>query len=602
MNGQRTLVMLGSLTLVVAAFYLAQKILIPLALATLIAFILTPGVLWLQRHRLPRIVAVLLMVALSLGLVVGVFWMVSAQVAQLANELPGHTETIKAKIADLQSNSQGVISRFADMLHEITKEIQDKEVQRKEQQQGAGAAAREEAEKPVPVVVLNQNPLTYSMFAFLAVPTVEVLLDTLFVTMLVIFMLMRREDLRDRIIQLVGHGSLTVTTRALDEAADGISSFLLMQLAINAVFGICLGLGLHFLGVKFAFLWGILGGVLRFVPYIGVWVALLFPLTLSVALFDGWAQPMKVLGLFVALELLAANVGEPLLFSHSTGASPVALLVAAAFWAWLWGPIGLVLSTPLMVCLIVLSRYVPGLGFFGVLLGSEPVLGAPVRYYQRLLAEDQDEAIELVEDYLQTHPVEGIYDQLLLPALVMAQRDRQRGELSKDAEAFIYQATRAVLEDIVSPQQAAGSASTPAAEREKVCVLGCPARSEADELALQMFHQLMEPAGWNVEVVSGEKLCAEVVSQVEEEQPSMVVIASVPPGGLAQTRYLCKRLRLQDPDLKIAVGRWGQGEVNEKIQERLLSAGADYVAITLLETRAQVVPLIQVAAAVPATA
>jgi len=225
-----------------------------------------------------------------------------------------------------------------------------------------------------------------------------------------------------------------------------------------------------------------------------------------------------------------------------------------------------------------------------------------VRYYQRLLAEDQDEASDLAEVYLQTHPPESVYDNLLLPALVMAQRDRQRGELSKDAEKFIYQTTRDIMQDIVSPQRPAGKGPTTAPGRAKVRVLGCPARSEADELALQMFRDLMEPAGWTVEVVSGDKLAAEVLSHVEEERPSMVVIASVPPGGLAQTRYLCKRLQLQNPDLKIAVGRWGQREKNEKTQERLLSAGADYVAVTLLESRAQVVPLIQVAAAVPATA
>jgi CheY-like chemotaxis protein len=308
-----------------------------------------------------------------------------------------------------------------------------------------------------------------------------------------------------------------------------------------------------------------------------------------------------ILGLLLLLELGTANVVEPLLFGHSTGVSPIALLAAAAFWTWLWGPIGLVLSTPLTACLVVLGRYVPHLEFLGVLLGDEPALEPEVNYYQRLLARDQDEATDLVEEFLQTGPKEKVYDAVLSPALVLAKRDRESGALTVDDEQFVVQVTRDILENLVCPHQEEppDTDQTPSPEhsessRPKVMVFGCPARDEADEVDLHMFRQLLEPTGCQMEVLSAKALTAEVVARVRKKRPALVCIAALPPGGLAQTRYLCKRLRAQFRDLKIIVGRWGASENSERTRERLQSAGANEVFTTLVEARDHVIPWIQI--------
>jgi hypothetical protein len=283
------------------------------------------------------------------------------------------------------------------------------------------------------------------------------------------------------------------------------------------------------------------------------------------------------------------------------GVSEVALLVSAAFWAWLWGPVGLVLAVPMTVCVAVLGKYVPQLKFFEVLLRDEPVLSLPVRYYQRLLAHDDDEAEETIEDYLRDHPWESVFDEVLLPALALARRDAERGELEAKERQAVYQTTREVLDDLIFRQQQISQlASVPVGEeppeRREVAALGFPAHDEADELALHMLAQLLEPAGCRLEVFSTKSLAAEVLRRACEERPAFVVVGALPPGGLAQTRHLCKRLRAACPGLKIFVVRWGQAEGLERLRDSLRQAGADGVVTTLAEARGQMVPLVQVAA------
>ncbi len=301
---------------------------------------------------------------------------------------------------------------------------------------------------------------------------------------------------------------------------------------------------------------------------------------------------LLVLGLIVVLELVTANVVEPRLFGHSMGVSEVALLVAAAFWAFLWGPIGLVLSSPLTVCLVVLGKYVPQLEFLDVLLGDEPSLDADVSYYQRLLARDQDEAAQLVLAQAKTSPPEQVYDGLLVPALNYVKQDRERDDLTEADEQFVLRATREIVEDLGERRTAAaGGAAAPAAEGtetqavHKVRILGCPGHDEADALALEMLRQLLDPARWEMEILSLEMLSAESVARAGEKEPAVVCIGALPPGGLAHTRYLCKRLRARLPEARIVVGRWGLKGNVEQNQEQLREAGADQVETTLLETR-----------------
>jgi predicted PurR-regulated permease PerM len=583
---------LGFFVLVVVCLSQGKQVLIPLAMAGLLAFILIPLVEAIERRGTGRVPAVVISVSLACALIVGAGWVLVVELGQLAGELPKHTGTITKKIESLRTTGPSVVGRLEETWNQTSAALQR-----------TLRPGNEEGKLPPQEVTITSPG--FSWLPGILGPLVELLTTGILIIFLVVFALIRREDLRNRLLRVVGGGRLTVTTRALDEAMHRISSFLLMQLTVNAIFAALFGLGLAVIGVPYAFLWGVLSGALRFAPYVGSWIGLAFPLLFSVAVSSGWSQPGIVFVYFIVLELFTANVLEPLLFSHSTGVSPIALIVAVIFWTWLWGPLGLVLSTPLTTCLYVLGRYVPQMEFLGVLLGAEPALEPQIVYYQRLLARDQDEASDLVEEQIKSTPLENVYDEIFLPALIMAKRDRERGDLSPADEQYIRQATFDILQSTVLPQlqfnliaaqgvapaKADGTSALP-----KALIFGCPAQDETDELALQMLRQLLEPARGELEVGSAKMLTSEVVAWVAARQPALVCIGSVPPGGLAQARYLVLRLRSQYPDLKIAVGRWGQAENVERARDRLREAGADFVATRLLASQEQIVPFISVAA------
>lgn len=585
---QRVVLITACLALTVAALYFAQKFLIPLFLAVLLSFVLAPLVMYVQRTGLRRTPAVLVVVVLTFIVLTGITWIVTLQLEALAKEIPNHKATIVQKISSLQGSEGSVFTSFVNFVKEISAEVQGGNPTESPSNQGA---------ETIPVVVKAEPTVFSGPLAGMAAPVLEILASAGLVVVLVIFILIMREDLRDRILFLIGHGRLTSATKALNDAAQRISRFLLMQTVINVIFAVLFGVGLYFIGVPYAFLWGILAGLLRFVPYLGIWVALLIPFTLTVAIFPGWFEPVMVLVLCGVLEILAANVMEPLLLGHSTGISPIALLVSAAFWTWLWGPIGLVLSTPMTSCLVVLGKYVPQLSFVYVLLGDQQVLEASASFYQRLLARDQDEAEDIADDYLRTHSPQALYDEVLIPALIYAKSDHDRGELSDLDVQFISQETHDLIEDHVTvdmPPHPNGQPRDEDLAKSQPLLLGCPARHGFDEEALIMFTQLLEGGGCPVEVLSTDVLTSEIVNRVRKDAPALICIASLPPGGIAQTRYLCKRLRAQSKEMKIMVGRWGQNDNIVKIRQRLLEAGADHVATSLRESEAYVQSLLPV--------
>ena len=421
-------------------------------------------------------------------------------------------------------------------------------------------------------------------------PILEPLAEAGLIFVLVVFMLIRREDLRNRVIGLLGHAHLTGTTRVIVDAAQRVSRLLLTQLLINVTIGVLFACGLWIFGVEYAFLWGFLLTILRFVPYIGAYIALAFPLLVSFASSAGYVQPIEVAVLFGVLELVTSNVVEPLLFGHGTGVSPLALLVAAAFWAWVWGPIGLVLSTPLTVCLVVLGQHVDRFSFLALVLGDEPALEPHVSYYQRLLARDKEEAAQVVTDYARVQGAARAYDDVLLPAMVFARRHRKHGSLTPEDEAYILEATHAIIETVDSlPSQ--GATETPADKPQTtaapVLVVGCPAHHEAEELCLAMLGRLLRPDGFDVQARSTRTLPTDVETTIERESPALVFIAVVPPGGLVQAGYLCRRLRKRFPDLPIVVGYWGNPRQYDRLLVRLRKAGASYVTTSLAQTRSQ---------------
>jgi predicted PurR-regulated permease PerM len=625
---------------VIGTLYWAQSVFIPVALAGFLTFLLSPLVSRLRQIGMPRTPSVIAAVLLTAAVLGGISWLVTEQISSLLRELPKYRQTVKDKVRTIKEVTGGT-SNLQEMITDINKELGGNPSPRPiggepAADGGEGAEALSQAPAaPTAVVIEPQRAAWMSRISSFLSPMLEYLGELALAIILVIFMLLKREELRNRIIRLAGHGKIVAATKFVDEAAHRVSRFLLMQAIVNASFGLLFGVGLLVIGVKYALLWGFLGAMLRYLPYIGPYLAVTFPISLSVAMSEGWGSTLAVIGLFLTLELIISNVIEPRLYGHSMGVSEIAMLVSAAFWAFLWGPIGLVLSSPLTVCLVVLGRYIPQLEFLSVLLGDEPALDAAISFYQRLLARDQDEAEGLIiEEMGRLESPEQIFDAMLLPSLGAIKRNRVTGDITVDDEQYALQAIREIVEDIGEGRIVAAGAHTeaeagaqqPPPADPPIKVFGCPAHDAEDQAAAEMLRYVLDPARWDVEVIAPATLTGELLDRVAEHRPGAVVIATTPPGGLAHTRYLCKRLRSRFPDLKIVVGRWGTHDITTTEPSReagpdrtaealkaatadpatagpapadpmiagLKEAGADFVAATLLETRQQLASLIPV--------
>ena len=418
--------------LVIVVLYWAQAVLVPIALAVLLTFVLTPPVTWLERWlgRVPAVLATVTLVFIVLGLA---GWGLARQMDHLADDLPTYRVNILAKIADVRGAGKGgSVERLQETIEGIKTDLGQSSAP-------SGTASR-------PVVVTSELVTGFPGFSWLG-PIVGPVGTAGLVLAMVIFMLLERRDLRDRLIGLIGHGRLTVTTKAFDEAGTRVSRQLLMQSLVSVVYGIAAGLGLYVLGVPYALVWAALAAALRFIPYVGPVIGAGAPILVSLAALPGWAGPLWVVALFVVLELFTNLVLETVLYAGAAGVSQVALLVSLAFWTWLWGPLGLLMATPLTVCLVVLGKHVPGLEFVGMLMADTPALAPEFGYYQRLLARDQSEAADLIEQHIKTEAPRSVYDALLLPALNYAERDRLEQRLSLDEEAALIDATRELLSD-----------------------------------------------------------------------------------------------------------------------------------------------------------
>lgn len=551
--------------LVVAVLYWAQAVLVPVCLAVLITFVLTPPVMWLQRRigRLAAVFSIVILVFTGLGLAgYGVY----RQMASLSADLPTYRANIREKIRQVKGAQRGApVESFEQTLNELKGELNGQPARR-------GTPTQ-------PIVVTSDQVAGVSSVGWLG-PMVEPLGTAGFVITLVLFMLLEREELRDRLIGLFGHGQLATTTKALDEASSRVSRQLLLQTLVNVIYGALAIGGLYLLGVPYPLFWGVLGAALRFVPYLGPIAAAAGPILLSLAALPGWIQPLEVAAFYAALELFTNLVLETVLYAGAAGVTPVALLVAVAFWTWLWGPLGLLMATPLTVCLVVIGKRVPALEFLGTLLSDAPALSEDSRYYQRLLARDQAEAADLVEEFVRNESPEAVYDAVLIPALNFAERDRLAGRLTSEEESAVIDTTREMLDLLAD-----SSPDAPPAGVARSRILGIAVNGAPDELALRMLSQLLTPMPIRLEVPTGRLMTSEVIEQVRGGTFAGVCIADLPPSPPARTRYLVKKLRAAFPDLRIAVCRWAPTSLADATLQPLTDAGASHVSSTALETR-----------------
>ena len=570
----------------IAALYFAREILIPFAFALTLTFLLTPAVTLLQRLRIGRVMSVLATVLVSIAVAGGIGWLIANQFVDVANELPLYRQNIHAKIEAFHVPVTGQLGKAAESVQEVVRELTNAGAPspaslpygpHEKRPNGPPAPT-----SPVPVHVVQPAENGWTQLRDLGTPVLAPLGRAGMVVIFTIFMLLKREDLRNRLLRLAGIGQLNRMTQAIDDASSRVSRYLLMQFLVNASFGTLFGFGLYLIGVPYAALWGVVAGILRIVPFVGTLAAATLPIALSLAAFDGWHRPLLVILLVAGLELIVGNFVEPWLYGAHVGISSLALLVAAVFWAVLWGPAGLILSTPLTVCAVVLGRYVPQLSFLHVLLGDEPVLAAEAQIYQRLLAMDQLEAHTVVDQFLKGRPLVELYDAVLIPALSMAELDRHKGAIDAVREEFLFLSVNEMIAEFSEYQLTDSSPGV--AEYRNARIVCLPAHDRADEITAAMLAQILEQKGFSTLSfpVVGSSL-NDLLAMIEAGHGDVVCISALPPYAFAPARAMCKQIRERFPKLKVLVCVWGFNGDVQKAMTRFERTQPDRLCTSLAQ-------------------
>ncbi|NPD68780.1 AI-2E family transporter [Lichenicola cladoniae] len=600
---------------IVAALYLGREVLIPITLSVLLSFVLAPLVLLLQRLWVPKIPAVLLSVITALGVLLVLGGIIGTQIASLSSDLPRYQSTIEHKVASVRSFTSG-------HLREITNKI-GKETSGGGPQ--ATAPTAPDGQKPMPVVVQQPSPTPIHLLQQVLSPIVSPLETIGIVFVVAIFILMQREDLRDRMIRLFGSDDLLRTTAALDDAGSRLGRYFLTQLGINALFGVIIGVGLMLIGVPNPILWGVLGTLLRFVPYVGSAIAAILPIALAAAVDPGWSMVAWAAALFVVTEGAMGQVVEPLVYGHATGLSPVAVIVVAIFWSWIWGPIGLILSTPLTLCLVVMGRHIERLEFLDILLGDRPALTPIESFYQRMLANDDDEMLRQAGTSLKQRSLSSYYDDIVLKGLMLAAADMQRGALLPERAIQINQAVQELVNDLdghddLDPSPGATEQPLAGKRREDrevpvtpppldtapartllpshwqghspiLCVAG---RGPLDLAASTMLAQLLKKHAIGARVASHNDVSRETIDTFDVSGIAMICVSYLDlSGNPVRIRGLLRRLRQRIPDVPIMMGLWpastegdprsGAPDDHATDDELRSQIGADFYAGSLAE-------------------
>jgi predicted PurR-regulated permease PerM len=635
------------LAVLILVLYFARELLIPLAFALSLAFLLGPAVERLERIRLPRLSAIALVGAVACILLCGVGYVVARQLLHVAQTLPLYRLTLQKKMASVHSPTERSIEKALSNLEDI------------------GADLAHSAAPPTPIVWPNAPNLQPQLVRVvppdggqlqatgqMAFTILKPLGTIAVIIVFTIYMLLKREELRNRLLLLAGMGHISLMTQALQDAASRISQYLVLQAAVNVAYGLCFGVGLYFIGVPDATLWGAVAAILRVIPYVGTATSLILPLIVSFALPSPWA-PLLVLGLFLALELTVTNFLEPWLYGSRTGISSLALLAMAIFWALLWGWPGLVLSTPLTVCMVVLGRYVPQMSFLHTLLGTDAELSADAHFYERLLAMDQPEAHAIADRFLQGgKSLVELYDTVLIPALSLAEQDRHQGALDDARSNFLFLSIGELVAELtnyrpkdsvdtipsdllpnndlpvsVAPTHTLANDHAPisfsdtalvdrassdsafanqtpsdnapankplrapvrqAPVRKEFAVVCISASDQADELTALMLAQLMEQADHSTLLLSADTLSNELLDTLAKEPETVVFISALPPFAFSHARSICQRVRTHLPANRICIGFWNTPEDPDQTIERFGNGRPNVVLGTLSQALQQV--------------
>jgi predicted PurR-regulated permease PerM/methylmalonyl-CoA mutase cobalamin-binding subunit len=598
MNGSGTARILSRLwflviaVVAIAILYLAKVLFLPLAFAILFAFLLAPVVSLLERLRLPRALAAVLVILGFAALLGSAGWMLFTQLVAVTNDLPIYRDNIAQKMEAIHSPSDSAFSRAEQEVQQLSEELglaNSSAVLHSQPQKAGSKQLGSSPERPVQVREVARPTGRLDQLGGIVEPLTTSFLCVVFT----FFVLLQREDLRNRFIHLSGVHNLSAMTQAMKDASARISRYFSLQLLVNVTYGLLVFAALDFIGLPHALLFGAMGALLRFAPYIGAPVAALLPTLLSLAVFQGWTHSLMIVGTFLVLELFTANYAEPRIYGRHTGLSSLAILVAAAFWTLIWGPVGLVLSVPLTVCLVVMGRHVPSLEFLTVMLGDQPVVPPFTCFYQRLLAHDQREAAEILENCLKDGDLENIYDSVLVPALVMSQQDRLEGDLDEASGEFILKTARELIDELgirdTSEPESEAKRATAVAEHRTAPppkVLCVPVRDEIDELGTMMLAQLLEAAEMEVMSIPVRRV-DEIVATVAAEKPDVVFLSGLPPFGMARAHRLYRNLRSRYPHLKLMIGIWGFMDDAGKASQKISRGDAVHVSTTLADAVAQ---------------
>jgi predicted PurR-regulated permease PerM len=566
---------------VVASLYFGREVLVPIALAILLSFVLSPLVRLLQKVYFPRGLAVVVVGLVAFAAIFALGALMVSQVNDLANGLPSYQSTLQEKIQTLRGATAGAgtLERASEVLRDLGREIDKPNADPTGSLLRAGAAPG----RPIPVELKQPDPGALQTLAALITPLMHPLTTTGIVVIFVIFILFQQQDLRNRLVRLAGAQDLQRTTAAIDDAGERLSRLFLTQMALNAGFGLVVGIGLSIIGVPSAPLWGMLAMILRFVPYIGALISAIFPLVLAAAVGPGWTMVLWTAALFLIVEPIAGQVIEPLVFGHSAGLSPVAVIASATFWTWLWGPIGLVLATPLTICLVVLGRHVDRLEFLEVMFGDRPPLTPAELIYQRMLARDPVEAAEQARTFLREKPLVAYYDEILLEGLRLAQADAERGLLDDERMQRVRDAVAEIVDDLGTHKDKAaavlqddtenmgpsplaqldkaearcGLDSLPPRWRHEKSVLCIPGFGLLDEAAAVMVAQLVERQGLGARAEQADALSMSRIFSWDAEGVELVCLCYVERVTSAQIRYAIRRVRRRVPEALTVIALLG---------------------------------------------